>query len=65
MSPKISVVIPTLNEEKYIGKVLAGLGIQTLRNFETIVVDGGSTDATAGIAAHNLVIRQDLMRKLV
>ncbi len=44
--PYISVIIPALNEEKYIKYPLSGLGKQTFRDFETIVVDGGSTDKT-------------------
>ncbi|CAN5180584.1 TIGR04283 family arsenosugar biosynthesis glycosyltransferase [soil metagenome] len=41
----ISVIIPALNEERYIGKTLNHLS--TLKgNFEIIVVDGGSKDST-------------------
>ena len=47
---EISVIIPALNEEKYIRYVLDGLKGQTFRDFETIVVDGGSTDGTRRIA---------------
>ncbi len=50
MATEISVIIPALNEEKYIGRTLDGLRKQTFRNFETIVVDGGSTDRTAAMA---------------
>jgi len=42
----ISIVIPTLNEEKYIGKLLNCLTKQTFKDFEVIVVDGGSDDKT-------------------
>ncbi len=48
--PELSVIIPALNEEKYIKSVFEGLRKQTCRNFETIVVDGGSTDSTREIA---------------
>ncbi len=44
--PKVSVIIPTLNEESAIGGALASLQRQTSRDFETIVVDGGSRDGT-------------------
>ncbi len=43
---KISVVITTLNEEKYIGQLLASLKAQTLKPSEVIIVDAGSTDDT-------------------
>ena len=49
-NPEISVIIPTLNEEKYIPLVLEGLKKQTFKSFETIVVDGGSEDRTREIA---------------
>jgi glycosyltransferase involved in cell wall biosynthesis len=47
---KISVIVPTLNEEKYIGNLLKSLTYQTFKNFEVIVVDGGSSDRTIQIA---------------
>lgn len=43
---KFSVIIPTLNEEHYVGSLLQDLSKQTLQPFEVIVVDGGSQDAT-------------------
>ena len=42
----LSIIIPTLNEEKYIGKLLECLVNQTYTDFEVIVVDGGSKDKT-------------------
>lgn len=47
---KISIVIRCLNEEKHIGKLLAGIMEQTVKEVEIIVVDSGSTDATLSIA---------------
>ncbi len=49
-NPEISVIIPALNEEKYIMNPLSGLKTQTYKNFETIVVDGGSKDDTVEIS---------------
>ena len=49
----VAVVIPAFNEEKGIGAVLDGLKEELARTswpFEIIVVDDGSTDATARIA---------------
>jgi glycosyltransferase involved in cell wall biosynthesis len=48
--PKISVVIPAFNEEKFIGKTLLSLLKQDFKDFEIIVVDNNSTDKTAKIA---------------
>jgi len=45
-----SIIIRTYNEEKHLGKLLAGILQQTEQNFEIIIVDSGSTDATLAIA---------------
>ncbi|MBI2029909.1 glycosyltransferase [Candidatus Gottesmanbacteria bacterium] len=49
MSPYFSVIIPTLNEEKYLPNLLNSLYAQTSNNFEIIVIDGKSEDKTAKI----------------
>ncbi len=46
----LSIIIPTLNEEKYINKLLNSLRNQFYKNFEIIIVDGGSTDNTEQVA---------------
>lgn len=43
---KLSICIPTLNEEKYVGGLLQSLVHQKLKDFEVIVVDGKSRDKT-------------------
>ena len=47
--PSATAIIPALNEERSIGAVLQAMprGVVT----EIIVVDGGSTDGTAAVAA--------------
>ncbi len=45
-SAKISIIIPALNEEDYIGGLLTCLCNQTYKDFEVIVIDGNSWDAT-------------------
>lgn len=49
-SPVISIIIPTYNEEKHIGGLLAQLREQDVREpFEVIIADGRSTDGTRGV----------------
>ncbi len=43
---KLSVVIPHLNYGRYLQECLDSLDVQTFRDFEAILVDGGSTDCT-------------------
>jgi len=52
VNPRISVVIPTYNEEKNIGRLLFKLNHQTIlrEDYEIIIVDGASTDRTREIA---------------
>ena len=49
-SPAVSVIIPVYNAERYLGVCLESLLIQTLTDFEVIVVDDCSTDASPVIA---------------
>ena len=46
----LSVIIPTLNEEKYLPQLLESLKNQSLSDFEIIVSDAGSKDGTVEIA---------------
>jgi glycosyltransferase involved in cell wall biosynthesis len=56
-NPNISVIVPTLNEERNIRTFLESLGQQSSVDFETVVIDGGSKDGTSRIAkAHNAKI---------
>ena len=48
--PRLSIIIPTLNEEEEIGATLAALQPLRARGCEAIVADGGSADATVARA---------------
>lgn len=47
---KISIIIPTLNAENYLSKLLERLNSQTVKDFELIIVDSSSNDNTLNIA---------------
>lgn len=47
--PKISVIIPVYNVEKYIEKCLESLAKQIMQDFEVIIVNDGSTDNSGKI----------------
>ncbi|MBR4903828.1 MAG: glycosyltransferase [Selenomonadaceae bacterium] len=48
--PKVSVIIPVYNAEKYLSVCLESILIQTLTDFEVILVDDCSTDNSLAIA---------------
>ena len=47
---KFSIVIPALNEERYLPNLLNSLTKQTRTDYEVVVVDGSSNDNTAALA---------------
>src|SRR5918997_4329104 len=47
---KLSVIIPTLNEERHVGPLLSDIAAQTREPEEVLVVDAGSADGTPAVA---------------
>ncbi len=47
--PRVSVVVPCLNEAPFIGSLLEAIRLQDAPPFEVVVVDGGSTDGTQAV----------------
>ncbi|HEX6293279.1 MAG TPA: glycosyltransferase [Herpetosiphonaceae bacterium] len=49
--PRVSVLMPTYNQAAFIRRALDSLGAQTLADWELVIVDDGSTDATRELVA--------------
>ena len=50
-TPKVSIIIPVYNKEKYLRRTLDSLVNQELQDFELIIVNDGSTDKSKEIIA--------------
>lgn len=48
---EVSVIITTYNAENWLRKVLVGFSVQTETDFEIVIADDGSTDATKAVIA--------------
>ena len=52
--PRVSIIVPAYNEEKFIARTLETLKNQTYRDYEIIVVNNNSTDNTEKIAKEHV-----------
>ena len=57
-APRVSVVVPVRDRRDLLRDLLAALDVQTLRDFELIVVDDGSVDGSAELAESTIVAGQ-------
>ena len=48
-NPRVSVIVPVYNNEKYIRETLNSLKAQTFSDFEALCIDDGSSDNSSGI----------------
>jgi len=49
VQPRISVIIPAFNVERYLPEAIDSVCTQTLAPTEILVIDDGSTDGTAAV----------------
>jgi glycosyltransferase involved in cell wall biosynthesis len=61
--PRVSVVMPAYNSEKYLTEAIRSITSQSFKEVELIVVDGGSTDRTSSIVED--ISAQDARVRLV
>ena len=54
MTPEVSVIIPLYNAAAFIGRTIDSVGSQTFADWELIVVDDGSSDDSAAVAAERV-----------
>ena len=53
LEPLITIITVVLNNDKYLQECLDSLHIQKYKNYEHIIIDGGSTDNTLKILENN------------
>ena len=51
--PEVSVVIAVYNQARWVGEAIASVRTQTFADWELVVVDDGSTDATSEVVARH------------
>lgn len=56
---EISVVVPCYNQEAYIGETLDSVLAQTYTNYEIVVVNDGSRDASLSIIQRYAAVHPD------
>ncbi len=50
LSPRVSIVMPVCNGERFLAETLASVQAQTMADYELLLVDDGSTDGSLAIA---------------
>jgi alpha-1,3-rhamnosyltransferase len=54
VAPRVSVVIPSYNHESYVGETIRSVLSQTYQDFELLIIDDGSRDASVEIIRQTL-----------
>src|SRR5437868_6203051 len=60
--PRIAVLLPVYNGEKYVADAVQSVLDQTFTDFELVVIDDGSTDRTADVLASFSDARMRIIR---
>jgi glycosyltransferase involved in cell wall biosynthesis len=59
---RLTVLMPTLNAERFLAETLASLAAQTFQDFEVLVVDAGSTDGTVDVVRRDTRLRATVIQ---
>jgi len=62
--PRVSAVVIFLNEERFLGEAIASVRSQSLDGWELLLVDDGSTDASAALAREAAASEPERIRYL-
>ena len=54
MSPRLTVVIPNWNGERFLPACLESVRRQSFEDFDTVLVDNGSTDGSVALVGQDL-----------
>lgn len=65
VSPQVSVIVPVFNTHEHLADTLASLRAQTFQEFETLIVDDGSTNAQTRVVLADLEAKADGVRTRV
>ncbi len=69
MQALVTVIIPSLNKKELLAEALLSLRAQTLKDFETMVIDNGSSDGTSAMVEKDFpevtIIRNDHNRGFI
>src|SRR5215469_4431153 len=52
MSPLVSIIVPCFNQARYLADAVRSILRQTYSQYETLVIDDGSTDETRKVASN-------------
>jgi len=61
--PRVSVILPLYNQARYVGAAIESVLDQTLTDWELVIIDDGSSDGSADMAARYVDPRIRLLRQ--